>query len=105
MAETVITIVIPDGQEDQKAASILLRRGDHARIKTFTFSTLTDLAQAAHDLSIEVQEIEFSIAPPQEGGKKATRKKSAAVAPVGVPTQTPEPSVAADFAEKQLLLF
>lgn len=99
MSETVITIVIPDGQEEAKPANILLRRGDNARIKSITFSTLADLVEAMHDLSLEVQEIEFAAEP----AKKTTRKKADhPVAPKGAPSPQP---VAKDFAEKQIQLF
>lgn len=99
MSETVITIVIPDGQEEAKPANILLRRGDNARIKSITFSTLADLAEAMHDLSLEVQEIEFAAEP----AKRTTRKKADhPVAPKGQPKPKP---VAADFSVKQQTLF
>jgi hypothetical protein len=103
MPETVITVVIPDGSEDEKQANVLLRRGDNARIKSIRFSTLADIAQAMHDLSLEVQEIEFA-APAKDGAKKATRKKSNyPIAPVGAPATTE--AVAAEFAVKQMTLF
>jgi len=101
MPETVITIVIPDGQDEAKTANILLRRGDNARIKSITFSTLADLTDAVHDLSLEVQEIEFAAEP--EKVKKASRKKADhPVAPKGQPNPQP---VAAEFSVKQQILF
>lgn len=96
MSETVITIVIPDGQEEAKPANILLRRGDNARIKSITFSTLADLTDAIHDLTLEVQEIEFAADPVK------TPRKSRPGAPKGQPQPKP---VAADFAVKQQTLF
>ena len=103
MAEsTVITIVIPDGQDESKDATILLRRGDNAQMRRFSFSTLLDLAQVAHDLSIDVQEIEFAAEPDKP---KKQQRKQPPIAPVGAPTPKQQQPAAAVFAEKQLTLF
>jgi len=87
-ALTVITLTLPEAESESKTGTLLVQRGDLARVHQFTYERIADLTEVIADALIAFAAVEADppIIPDLPPPKPQTRKQVEQPAPPSEPT-------------------
>ncbi|MBE2266977.1 MAG: hypothetical protein J0M07_16620 [Anaerolineae bacterium] len=86
---TVVTLTLPDADSESKTGTLLVQRGDLARVHQFTYEHIADLTEVIADALIAFAAVEADppiIPETQPPLKSQSRKRAEQSAPPGEPT-------------------
>ncbi|NUQ05102.1 MAG: hypothetical protein HUU31_14550 [Anaerolineae bacterium] len=85
---TVLTLTLPEADSESKSGTLLVQRGDLARVHQFTYERIADLTEVIADALIAFAAVEADppIIPDQTPPKPQSRKQAEQPAPPSEPT-------------------